>query len=287
MNCEPAAQPSPTIVGSLHGKSAVVTGASTGIGRATAVRLAELGADVFIHARTNTDELAKTAAAIQACGRQTGSLLCDLAGPGDDGADPAGSERINDPVAQLVTAAYAWRDDIDIWINNAGADVLTTPARHGSFEEKLQQLWQVDVLATMRLSRAVGQRMREAATVSGAHSIVNIGWDQALTGMGGDSGQLFAATKAAVISFTLSLAKTLAPAVRVNCVAPGWIKTAWGQAASATWDRRARQEALLERWGQPEEVAQVVAFLVSPAAAFVNAQLIEVNGGFRGAEPNS
>ena len=107
---------------------------------------------------------------------------------------------------RLVEAAWEWRP-IDIWINNAGADVLTGEAADWSFEEKLAALWKVDVVASLRLSRAAGQRMRER----GHGVILNMGWDQAETGMAGDSGEFFAAVKGAVMAATRSLAKSLAP----------------------------------------------------------------------------
>ncbi len=109
--------------------------------------------------------------------------------------------------------------------------------------------------------------------------ILNMGWDQAETGMAGDSGELFAAVKGAVMAATRSLAKSLAPHVRVNCLAPGWIRTEWGRNASAEWQERARRESLLGRWGEPEDVARVACFLASPAAAFINGQIIHINGG--------
>ncbi len=130
-------------------------------------------------------------------------------------------------------------------------------------------------MATLRLSRHIGRLMKER----GQGTILNIGWDQAETGMAGDSGELFAATKGAVMAFTKSLARSLAPQVRVNCLAPGWIRTSWGEQASAYWHDRAKRECLLERWGTPEDVARVTRFLVSQAAAFVTGQIIPVNGG--------
>jgi 3-oxoacyl-[acyl-carrier protein] reductase len=99
--------------------------------------------------------------------------------------------------------------------------------------------------------------------------------------MEGASGELFAAIKGGVMAFTKSLAKSLAPRVRVNCVAPGWIRTAWGTAASDAWQQRAVRESMLGRWGEPDDIAAAVEWLVSPDAAFVTGQILPVNGGFR------
>src|SRR5262249_55750578 len=102
---------------------------------------------------------------------------------------------------------------------------------------------------------------------------------QAETGMEGDSGQLFAPTKGAVMAFTRSLALTLAPEVRVNCLAPGWIQTAWGETASSAWQERVLRETPLRRWGRPEDVAAAAVWLASPAAGFITGQTLRINGG--------
>ena len=81
------------------------------------------------------------------------------------------------------------------------------------------------------------------------------------------------------MAFTRSLALSLAPTVRVNALAPGWIKTAWGEGASPAWHDRVLRETPLARWGTPEDVAQAACFLVSPGAAFLTGQIIRVNGG--------
>ena len=81
------------------------------------------------------------------------------------------------------------------------------------------------------------------------------------------------------MAFTKSLALSLAPEVRVNCLAPGWIRTAWGSQASEAWQARVLKETPLERWGTPEDVAAAALWLVSPAAAFITGQVIRVNGG--------
>jgi 3-oxoacyl-[acyl-carrier protein] reductase len=117
--------------------------------------------------------------------------------------------------------------------------------------------------------------MRQA----GGGTILTLGWDQAERGMEGESGEIFAAVKGAVMAFSRSLARSLAPAVRVNCIAPGWIRTAWGETASDEWHERVRRETPLERWGAPADVAALARFLASPAAAFITGQVIRVNGG--------
>ncbi len=91
------------------------------------------------------------------------------------------------------------------------------------------------------------------------------------------------------MAFSKSLARSLAPEVRVNCVAPGWIQTAWGENTSDYWQSRATRESLVGTWGTPEDVAATIGFLVSPAARFVNGQTIAVNGGFNhgGQQPRS
>jgi 3-oxoacyl-[acyl-carrier protein] reductase len=176
---------------------------------------------------------------------------------------------------RLVQDAWALWGGLDAWLQLAGADTLTGTAAALPFDAKLDLLWSVDVVATVRLCRAVGRRMK----TQGSGTIVTMGWDQAETGMAGDSGELFAATKGAVMAFTRSLALSLAPAVRVNALAPGWIKTAWGEGSSQAWHDRVLAETPLGRWGTPEDVAGAACFLVSPQARFLSGQVLRVNGG--------
>lgn len=250
------------MVRELAGVRAVVTGSTSGIGRAIALELASAGADVMIHGRESWEEADAVAEEARNLGGwRSGVLMADL----------------DNPSMCNAFAEFAWSawGGLDVFVNNAGMDTLTGEAARWSFEEKLEALWNVDVKATLSLSRQLGKRMKQA----GRGVVINIGWDQAETGMEGESGELFAAIKGAVMSHTRSLALSLAPQVRVNCVAPGWIRTAWGEHASQAWQERVRRETPLGVWGQPCDVAQCVRWLVSPAAAYVTGQIIRCNGG--------
>ena len=247
----------------LKGLSAVVTGSSHGIGRAIALELAAAGAHVLVHARQSRGEAEKVATLVRAGGGESQVILSDL-----------GDSTTHEP---FVESAWNWRGGVDIWVNNAGADVLTGAAASWSFEQKLDVLLRVDVVATIALARACGRRMQKR----GSGSIINVGWDQAEHGLAGDSGELFAATKGAIMAFTKSLARSLAPTVRVNCVAPGWIKTKWGDSAPQHWQETAARQSLLQRWGTAEDVAGAVRFLASPAARFITACVLPVNGGLK------
>jgi 2-amino-4-hydroxy-6-hydroxymethyldihydropteridine diphosphokinase len=244
----------------LLGRRALVTGSTSGIGRAIALELAAAGADVIIHGRRQA-AAAGAAEEVRRRGGRSAVLLSDL-------REPDGCRRV-------VEEAWQVWSGLDIWVNNAGADTLTGEAGRWSFERKLEELLAVDVRATMLLARDVGRRMQAA----GSGVVLNMGWDQAETGMEGDSGELFAATKGAVMAFTRSLALSLAPEVRVHCLAPGWIQTAWGERASARWQERVRRETPLGRWGTPQDVAAAARWLASPAAAYLTGQVLHINGG--------
>lgn len=248
----------------------VVTGSSSGIGKAIAVQAAKRGASLVLHARKSESRLKQVQQQVEQLGAKAKYLLCDFSKNLD----------AEDFVAQ------AWRQfgRIDGWVNNAGGDVLTGESGSWSVDDKLEYLWKSDVRATFQLSRAIANRMRDQAIreeLSDGYWVVNMGWDQAEHGMAGDSGEIFATTKGAIMSMTRSLAQSFAPQVRINCVCPGWIKTEWGETASEYWDSRAKRESLMARWGTADDVANVVSYLGSDAASFVSGQTLSVNGGFR------
>jgi 2-amino-4-hydroxy-6-hydroxymethyldihydropteridine diphosphokinase len=245
----------------LAGKRALITGSTSGIGLAMARAFTAAGADVIVHGRKRAEEVQEIREQLSQHGTRVEYLRADL--------------KEMDACRCLADEAWRLGNGLDGLVNNAGADVLTGSAADWSFERKLQELWKVDLSATLSLGRGIGQLMKTA----GRGVILNMGWDQAETGMEGDSGQLFGAVKGAVMAFTKSLAMTLAPEVRVNCLAPGWIRTAWGETASEAWQERASRESLLGRWGHAEDVADAAVWLASDASAFVTGQVVRINGG--------
>lgn len=254
----------PLLGNELSGLRALVTGSTTGIGRAIALELARGGADVIVHGRKSREASDSLVHHIRGLGQRAKFLAADLAEA--------------EACSQLVERAWDTWNGLDVFVQNAGVDLVTGDAADWSFDEKWQALVAVDVTATMRLCRDVGDRMK----ANHGGSILTIGWDQAETGFNGESGLLFGAAKGAVMAFSRSLARVLAPQVRVNCIAPGWIKTAWGETASAKWQQRVAVETPLERWGLPEDVAAAARWLASPAAAFQTGQIVRVNGGVVG-----
>jgi 3-oxoacyl-[acyl-carrier protein] reductase len=110
-------------------------------------------------------------------------------------------------------------------------------------------------------------------------AILNMSWDHVTAGMAGENPELFSAVKGGVLSFSKSLARSLAPRVRVNVLAPGWIETAFASGAERDFRREVAESTPMKRWGRPEDVAAAALWLASPEAAFVTGQAVNINGG--------
>jgi 3-oxoacyl-[acyl-carrier protein] reductase len=181
-----------------------------------------------------------------------------------------------DACERLVAEAHDELGRVDVWVNNAGADVVTGDAAAWEWERKLDVLLAVDLKGTVACSYAVGDIMRGQER---GGAIVNMSWDHVTSGMAGENPQLFAAVKGGVLAFSKSLARSLAPDVRVNVLCPGWIETSFGEQADPDFRRSVARDTPLGRWGRPQDVADAAVYLASPAAAFVTGQAINVNGG--------
>ena len=239
-----------------------MTGASSGIGRAIAEAYAAEGAVVLLTHRASPERAHEVADAIAARGGRVVVRQADLA--------------TRDACERLVADAWDELGRVDVWVNNAGADVLTGDAAAWEWERKLDTLLAVDLKGTIACSYAIGAVMRDQER---GGAIVNMSWDHVTTGMAGDDPQLFSAVKGGVLAFSKSLARRLAPAVRVNVLCPGWIETSFGEQADPDFRRAVAERTPLGRWGRPQDVAGAALYLASPEAAFVTGQAINVNGG--------
>ncbi len=245
----------------LTGRRALVTGASSGIGAATAVALAELGAAVAIGYHRNGDGAAATRDRIVAAGGRAVSIAADLR----DGA----------AAQTLVDQAVAAIGPLDILVNNAGS--LVVRRRLAEVDEAaLDEIFALNLKSAVLTAQAAAGAMVERRR----GAIVNIVSIAGHTG-GGPGAGLYAAAKAALTAYTKSLAKELAPhGVRVNAVSPGVIDTPFHEVFSTPEMMKNFVAAIpLGRVGTAAECASVVAFLVSEAASYIVGETIEVNGG--------
>jgi 3-oxoacyl-[acyl-carrier protein] reductase len=176
----------------------------------------------------------------------------------------------------LVAQARERLGGLDVWVNNAGADVLTGEAAGWDWERKLDLLLAVDLKGTIACSFAAGAAMGEQP---GGGVILNMSWDHVTTGMAGENPLLFSAVKGGVLAFSKSLARELAPRVRVNVLCPGWIETAFAQEAEDDFRAQVARATPLERWGRPDDVAAAARWLASPEAGFITGQSVNINGG--------
>ena len=245
---------SPT-TGELAGKVALVTGASRGIGRATALRLGRAGACVVVNYATNADKAREVVATIEDGGGKAVAVQADI------------SQRTD--VIRLFEQAQEAFGGLDIVVNNAGA-YLAKPLTDVT-ETEFDQIFALDARGTFFALQEAARRVRTGGR------IINISSSQTVTANPNQS--VYAASKAAVEQFGLALAKELGSRqITVNNVLAGITETD-GLAIPEPDKQYLVQSTPLGRLGQPDDIAEVVGFLASPAGRWINAQNIRVNGG--------
>ena len=247
----------------LSGKNAIVTGSAVGVGRATALELAKRGANVVVNYSRSEDEAKETVAEVERLGAKALLVRADVSRDSE--------------VRAMVERAVDAFGSIHVLVNNAGTTAFVNFADlEGMTEDHWDRILAVNLKGPFFCSRAAAGSLKE----TGEGAIVNIASVAGTRAIG--SSIAYAASKAGLINLTVALARVLAPEVRVNCVAPGFIDTRWlrqglGDAFDPVKQMTAAQTPL-GRVSTAEDIAQVVLSLIE-GADFVTGQTITVDGG--------
>jgi 2-deoxy-D-gluconate 3-dehydrogenase len=245
---------------SLTGKKALVTGSSKGIGASIAQALAQAGADIVLVGRTK-DSLEATKSAIINIGRKVEIVLCDV----------SSADAIKEAFSDIAALK------VDILVNNAGS-ISRAPAAEAQMEE-WNRIIDTNLNSVFQISQACGRAM----IAQGTGTIINIA--SLLSFQGGINVPAYTASKHGVAGVTKALANEWGSrGVTVNAIAPGYISTDNTAALRADADRNASILARIPigRWGNPEDIAAVAVFLASPAARYINGEVLTVDGGWMG-----
>ncbi len=245
---------------SLVGKKALVTGSSKGIGASIAQALAHAGADIVLVGRAE-ESLKETKSAIERIGRKVEVVLCDVS------------------FAEAIKEAFADIADlkVDILVNNAGS-ISRAPAAETEMQD-WNRIIDTNLNSVFQISQACGKAM----IAKGSGTIVNIA--SLLSFQGGINVPAYTASKHGVAGVTKALANEWGSrGVTVNAIAPGYISTDNTAALRADADRNASILARIPigRWGNPEDISAVAVFLASPAARYINGEVLTVDGGWMG-----
>jgi 3-oxoacyl-[acyl-carrier protein] reductase len=254
----------------LEGRIALVTGSATGLGRSMAVKLAERGADVIVNYARSAADAAEAADLCRAAGAQVQVVQADV-------ADPDGCRTLAEAAAQ--------RGRLDILINNAG---ITRHARDHSDLNALSKadfmdIYEVNVVGPYLMLQATKPLLVAAQEQTGrASAVLNTSSIAGVKGIG--SSVAYAASKGALNTMTLSLARALAPKIRVNAVCPGFIGTRWfkdtmDEDAFAKTLQAVEANTPLAAASGPDDIADAALFFVSDAARHVTGELLLVDAG--------
>ena len=242
----------------LQGKVALITGGSRGIGKAIALKLAQLGADIIINYSSNEAKAKEVVNEIKDLGRDALALKANVS--------------LGEDAQNLVQKAVDKFKKIDILVNNAGVTRDNLLMRMS--EEEWDTVFEVNLKGTFNVTKFLIRNMIKQKNCS----IINIA---SVVGITGNAGQCnYSASKAGIIGFTKSLAKEVAKKnVRVNAVAPGFIETDMTDKLSDKVKEEYQKNIPMQRLGKPEDIANTVAFLASDMSDYITGQVLVVDGG--------
>ncbi len=244
----------------FEGKVVLVTGASRGIGKAVATGFGKEGAKVVVNYSKSKSKANEVVKEIEKYGGEAISIKCDISD--------------ENQVRDMIEKAVQRFSRLDILVNNAGIGFLS------NFEEMKTEQWKrtfdVNMLGGFLCSKYAAKQMLKQKY----GRIVNIASTDGINTYDPRSID-YAATKAAVINFTKSLAQALGPDILVNCVAPGWVATDMSKGMSKETMRRELSRQIIKRFSRPEEQANAVLFLASDDASYITGSVLVVDGGFR------
>jgi NAD(P)-dependent dehydrogenase (short-subunit alcohol dehydrogenase family) len=254
---------------SSDGLCAVVTGSASGLGAATAVILAKGGARIVVNYSSSAGEAEATADLCRAAGAEVVVVQGDVSKDED--------------CKKIVAAAVPW-GRIDVLINNAG---ITKHVPHADLDglsaEDFQRLFGVNTIGPFQMIRAARSLLEAGAKASGrASSVVNISSVAGISGVG--SSIAYAASKGALNTITYSLARALAPLIRVNTVCPGYIDTPWFTKGRGEAGAKAVRDSVIARVplkvaSSADDIAQLVCFLATPASGSMTGELVRMDAG--------
>lgn len=249
----------------MQGKRALVTGGGTGLGAATALGLARRGVNIAVNYSSSAEAAEKVAADCRALGVDAFAVRADV---GQD-----------EDCRRLVQTAVDRLGGLDVLINNAG---VTKFARHGDLDaleaSDFEWIYRVNVIAVYQMTRAA----RSALETSGSGAVVNVSSIAGVAGIG--SSIAYAASKGALNTMTLSLARALAPAIRVNAVCPGYIGSGWftkhqGEDVEAQTAEQVAKTTPLRAASMPEDIAGSILFFAGPESRHVTGEFLIVDAG--------